>query len=107
MVFLQLLGFGLHDRFAGVWDFCMIFFAGIWNFCMISCCLYLEFLQVFCFVLLDLFVGIWNLFLVSFTGVWIFCMISCCRCLEWARPPATFPSCGEPGLTFAPSGNLR
>ena len=34
-------------------------------------------------------------------------MISCCRCLEWARPPATFPSCGEPGLTSALSGNSR
>merc|ERR550534_1324414 len=28
-------------------------------------------------------------------------------CLEWARLPATFPNCGEPALTSAPSGNSR
>ena len=38
MILLQVFGFGLHDRFAGVWDFCMISFAGVlfcppWSFC--------------------------------------------------------------------------
>ena len=41
--FLQMFYFGLHDLFAGVWNFCTIFF-----------CRSLVFLQVFGFVLHDL-----------------------------------------------------
>ena len=61
-----------------------------------------------------IFLQVFGIFARSFfAGVWYFCrclvlsFMIFCRCSEWARLPATFPSCGEPALTSAPSGNSR